>query len=93
MEKILRLLWFFITSMLLFYSHSLNVEGRHHISKKPKSKNVISYPPPPPSPVDGSVNEPSPLSPPPPASSPSNVVPSDPSYGGSPDLDPNDCVF
>ncbi|CAN4090446.1 unnamed protein product [Withania somnifera] len=86
MEKILRLLWVLITGVLLFYSHSLNVEGRHHISKKPKTKSVISYPPPP------SIYESSQLSPPP-VFSPNNVVPSDPSYGGSPDLDPNDCVF
>ncbi|KAK4371247.1 hypothetical protein RND71_010722 [Anisodus tanguticus] len=90
MEKILRLLCVIITSMLLFYSHSLNVEGRHHISKKQKSKNVSNAP----SPVDVSVNEPSPPSLSPSTSSPSNVVPSDPSYGGGPALNSDDnCIF
>ncbi|PHU17381.1 Polygalacturonase [Capsicum chinense] len=96
MEKKLNLLCLtIITNILLLYSYSLNVEGRHHISKKTKTKSITSHAPS--SPVEGSVKEPSPSQPsplsPPPASSPSNVVPSDPSYGGSPDLSPDDCVF
>lgn len=99
MEKILRLLCLIIVitiTILLFYSNSFNVEGRHHISNKTKSKKVSHYAP---SPIEGSVNESSsPLSPPPsvsPVSSPSNnVVPSDPSYGGGPALNPDEeCIF
>nr|XP_016481067.1 PREDICTED: polygalacturonase At1g48100-like [Nicotiana tabacum] len=82
--EILRLLW--VTIMLLFFSHLINVEGRHHLSKKPKSKN-ISYVP---SPVDVHVDEQ------PPAASPvSTIVPSDPSYGGPAGSTNSDsgCVF
>ncbi|KAM3235370.1 hypothetical protein P3L10_015406 [Capsicum annuum] len=86
MEKILRLLCVIcviITSILLFDSHSINVEGRHHISKKTNSK-IVSYAP---ITIKGCVNEslPSPsLSP---AASPSNVAPSE-----SPDFSP-DYIF
>ncbi|KAL3338684.1 hypothetical protein AABB24_027684, partial [Solanum stoloniferum] len=92
MEKIFLLLCLII----IITSSSINVDARHHISKKTKSKKVNNAP----SPIEGSVNEPSPLpspvSPPvSPVSSPSsNVVPSDPSYGGGPTLNPEeDCIF
>ncbi|KAK4373391.1 hypothetical protein RND71_008775 [Anisodus tanguticus] len=76
--------------LLLNSRHSINVEGRHHISKKQKSKNVSNAP----SPVDVRVNEPSSLPPSPPLSSPGNIVPSDPSYGGGPTLNSDDnCIF
>lgn len=94
MEKIFLLLCLII---IIITSNSINVDARHHISKKTKSKKVISHNNNAPSPIEGSVNEPSPS--PLPSSSPvsspsSNVVPSDPSYGGAPTLDPEeDCIF
>ncbi|PHU17382.1 Polygalacturonase [Capsicum chinense] len=86
MEKILCLLCVIcviITSILLFDSHSINVEGRHHISKKTNSK-IVSYAP---ITIEGCVNEPLPSPSLSPAASPSNVAPSE-----SPDLSP-DYIF
>ncbi|XP_015074404.1 polygalacturonase At1g48100 [Solanum pennellii] len=96
MEKIFLLLCLII---IIITSNSINVDARHHISKKTKSKKVISHNNSAPSPIEGSVNEPSPSPSPVSSSSPvsspsSNVVPSDPSYGGGPTLNPEeDCIF
>lgn len=80
MEKLLLIL-----CLLIIITSTINVEGRHHISKKTKSKKVNQPSPLPP------LSSPSPASP---VSSPSNVVPSDPSYGGGPTLNPEeDCIF
>ncbi|KAM3235369.1 hypothetical protein P3L10_015405 [Capsicum annuum] len=86
MEKILRLLCVIcviITSILLLDSHSINVEGRHHISKKTNSK-IVSYAP---ITIEGCVNEPLPSPLLSLAASPSNVAPSE-----NPDLSP-DYIF